>query len=454
LKKTYVLDTNILLDSPNAIFGFDDNDVVVTGTTLQELDSKKTASGDVGYHARESIRILDSLRQKGNLLQGIQMDNGGTFRIVTLRNDMLEPVRNMIPASFRSDKPDNMIIETVLYLKETKSLDPVLVTNDVSLRINASICGIEKVEFYRNNHLSSEQEYTGRSEIEVSSAAIQELFRKGATGNIPLDIKESLTENEFLIVKCGLSSALGIWRGGQIKHIKDEETTAFGVAPKNAAQRFALYALLAPVEEIPFVILKGAPGTAKTFLSLAAGLDQTYDSKADRRYDRVLISRNNVMADEGFGYLPGDMDDKMGPLLAPFFDNLESLLRGHEKNEDMAQIQVQIDDMLESKVLDICPLAYMRGRSLTHSFLIVDETQNASRSQIRDIITRAGEGTKVVICGDPDQIDSHMLDRWNNGLVFASKNMKGSKLCAQVTFLSEESVRSELAKEATKRLVL
>lgn len=208
-----------------------------------------------------------------------------------------------------------------------------------------------------------------------------------------------------------------------------------------------------PVEKIPFVILKGPAGTAKTFLSLAAGLDQTYDDPRHSRYDSILISRNNVMADEDFGYLPGELRDKMNPLLAPFFDNLESLLR-KDSGEDKSNISMQIDDMIETGVIEICALAYMRGRSITNKFLIVDETQNATRSQIRDIITRAGAGCKVVICGDPEQIDAHNLDKLNNGLVFASEKMKGSPLCAQVTFNENESVRSELAKEAIKRLAL
>lgn len=244
-----------------------------------------------------------------------------------------------------------------------------------------------------------------------------------------------------------------MYRNHELKLIDTKTLHPCHVQPKNASQTFALWALMQPVAEIPFVILKGPAGTAKTFLSLAAGLDQTYDSRTHRSYDSVLISRNNVMADADFGYLPGELEDKMNPLLAPFFDNLESLLRGNS-DEDRECISRQIEDMIDSGVIEICALAYMRGRSITNKFLIVDETQNATRSQIRDIITRAGAGCKIVICGDPEQIDAHNLDKLNNGLVFASEKMKGSPVCAQISFTEEESVRSELAKEAIKRLTL
>ena len=266
------------------------------------------------------------------------------------------------------------------------------------------------------------------------------------------DIPEPV-ENEFFILQSDQSSALAVYRNHELKLIDTKALHPYHIQPKNASQTFALWALMQPVEEIPFVILKGPAGTAKTFLSLAAGLDQTYDSRAHRSYDSVLISRNNVMADADFGYLPGELEDKMNPLLAPFFDNLESLLRGNS-DEDRECISRQIEDMIDSGVIEICALAYMRGRSITNKFLIVDETQNATRSQIRDIITRAGAGCKIVICGDPEQIDAHNLDKLNNGLVFASEKMKGSPVCAQISFTEEESVRSELAKEAIKRLVL
>lgn len=455
--KAYILDTNILLDSPRAIFGFDDNTVIITGTTLQELDSKKTAPGELGFNARETCRIIEKLRLKGDLTAGVPMDNAGVFKVI------LNAGQWHMPSGYSEDKPDNQIINTVLDIKKNQGHmfnQVILVTNDTSMRINASVCAAacgfsDFVESYRNDHVSSAEIYTGKRELHVSKEAIDYIYKNKMLppeaifrGDIPEPV-----ENEFFILQSDQSSALAVYRNHELKLIDTKTLHPCHVQPKNASQTFALWALMQPVEEIPFVILKGPAGTAKTFLSLAAGLDQTYDSKTHRSYDSVLISRNNVMADADFGYLPGELEDKMNPLLAPFFDNLESLLRGNS-DEDRECISRQIEDMIDSGVIEICALAYMRGRSITNKFLIVDETQNATRSQIRDIITRAGAGCKIVICGDPEQIDAHNLDKLNNGLVFASEKMKGSPVCAQISFTEEESVRSELAKEAIKRLTL
>ena len=455
--KAYILDTNILLDSPRAIFGFDDNTVIITGTTLQELDSKKTAPGELGFNARETCRIIEKLRLKGDLTAGVPMDNAGVFKII------LNAGQWHMPRGYSGDKPDNQIINTVLDIKKNQGHmfnQVILVTNDTSMRINASVCAAacgfsDFVESYRNDHVSSAEMYTGKRELQVSKKTIDYIYKNKMLppeaifrGDIPEPV-----ENEFFILQSDQSSALAVYRNHELKLIDTKTLHPCHIQPKNASQTFALWALMQPVEEIPFVILKGPAGTAKTFLSLAAGLDQTYDSKTHRSYDSVLISRNNVMADADFGYLPGELEDKMNPLLAPFFDNLESLLRGNS-DEDRECISRQIEDMIDSGVIEICALAYMRGRSITNKFLIVDETQNATRSQIRDIITRAGAGCKIVICGDPEQIDAHNLDKLNNGLVFASEKMKGSPVCAQISFTEEESVRSELAKEAIKRLTL
>lgn len=455
--KAYILDTNILLDSPRAIFGFDDNTVIITGTTLQELDSKKTAPGELGFNARETCRIIEKLRLKGDLTAGVPMDNAGVFKVI------LNAGQWHMPSGYSEDKPDNQIINTVLDIKKNQGHmfnQVILVTNDTSMRINASVCAAacgfsDFVESYRNDHVSSAEMYTGKRELQVSKEAIDYIYKNKMLppeaifrGDIPEPV-----ENEFFILQSDQSSALAVYRNHELKLIDTKTLHPCHVQPKNASQTFALWALMQPVEEIPFVILKGPAGTAKTFLSLAAGLDQTYDSKTHRSYDSVLISRNNVMADADFGYLPGELEDKMNPLLAPFFDNLESLLRGNS-DEDRECISRQIEDMIDSGVIEICALAYMRGRSITNKFLIVDETQNATRSQIRDIITRAGAGCKIVICGDPEQIDAHNLDKLNNGLVFASEKMKGSPVCAQISFTEKESVRSELAKEAIKRLTL
>lgn len=459
--KTYVLDTNILIQQPNSIYGFDDNDVVITSTTLQELDSKKSAPGEVGYHAREAIRIIDSLKHDGDYLEGIPLPHGGRFII-----DPDGINKDNLPQGYSLEKADNRIISSVI-TRAGRTADPViLITNDVSMRINAICCGVE-TQGYHNEEIDNEDDvYTGRCEAYIDGKSFDELVAGGSVGVLDNfsfyadDEKQvDVEENEFCLVRNADSpsdkTALAICRGNVLYRIKDS-LHPFGISGKNVAQKFALYALMAPPEEIPLVILRGPAGCAKTFLSLAAGLDESYSQggRGNVRYQKVMITRNNVLSDADIGYLPGTLEEKMGPLVAPFIDNLEVLLKGNEKNESMDMIHTQIDDLLEDGILEICSMAYMRGRSITGSYLIIDEAQNATVGQILEIISRAGMGTKVIVAGDPDQIDNPKLDKINNGLVFAAEKMRGSKLCAQLVFDRNESVRSPLAMEAAKRLTL
>lgn len=451
--KYFVLDTNILLTDPSAIYGFGDNVVVITGTVLQELDIKKKISNDLGFNARETIRVIDELRLKGNLIDGVELQNGGYL--------LVEPngvSSERVPNGYDIDKPDNRIISSCIYIKEKLRLKElqnkvILVSNDISMRINASVCGV-KVESYRNDRVKEvDAEYLGRVEIEAPYGLIDSLYKDKVVDITTYDFVDTLVENEFVTLKEGQKSALSIHKKGKLELIK--EPNVCNIKCMNSAQKYALYALLAPVEEIPLVILKGDAGTAKTFLSMASALAKTYLSKEDKKeYKRILITRNNVTADKAFGALPGELEEKMSPLLMPFIDNLVQLIdSANIKNKDTNE-PLKIQDLYEDGVLDLCPLAYIRGRSLANSFLIVDECQNSTRTQMRDIVTRAGKNTKIVICGDPKQIDNPLLDKWNNGLAFVSDNFKGSSYCAQITFTKKECVRSELATEALRLLVL
>ncbi len=426
MKKNYVLDTNILIHCPTALFGFDDNNVLITTTTLQELDSKKTAFAEVGYGARESIRNIESV--EGDYAKGVTMPNGGTF-IIAKESEF----EKLIPAEFSLDRPDNRIINCVLGIAKQSELETILVTNDISMRINATMCGCV-VQGYHNEMILDNENYTGRRDI--SPEDIESPFNKG------------FIENEFGICKDGSNSALYTFKTDGWHLLKDRDFYTPYCQPRNVGQRFALYALLASPDVLPLVILKGSAGTAKTFLALAAGLQGYYHNG----YDRIMITRSNTLSDNDLGFLPGDLEEKMTPLIAPFMDNLQVLLKG--QNEEKEQIKIQIEDMFETGILEICSLAYMRGRSLVNSYIIVDEAQNCTIGQILEIITRAGKGSKVVLLGDPDQIDSPKLDRKNNGLTFAAERMKGSTLCAQITFEESETVRSPLAAEGAKRLVV
>lgn len=444
LRKKYLLDTNILLHTPDAIFGFDDNEVLITHSVFSELDAKKNAGGEVGYGARSAAKIMESfIENGGSLTWGVSLDNGGTFRVIPDYAQELEFAK--IPNGLSLSRVDMQLIKTALAHYESTQEDIIIVTNDRNFRIACSMCG-QPAQPYRNER-ETPDDYTGYRVHETEDYQLIGKMIHGQTQQA--DFIDGLVENEFVNLKSGNMAVLSIYRNGMLIPIKNQ--SAFSVVPYNSLQSFALYALTAPVEEIPMVILRGVPGTAKTFLSLAAGLDQTYDSKRNRKYHKILISRNNITADADFGYLPGDLEDKMTPLLAPFYDNLESLIRGNGE-EDNLHVQRHVEDLFETGVIEICPLAYIRGRSITNSFLIVDEAQNATRSQMRDICTRAGKGTKLIILGDPTQIDNPALDAYNTGITYAANAMKGSPLCAQITFDDKHSVRSALASEALARM--
>lgn len=442
--KNFVLDTNILLGSGvSALYGFDDNTVYLTGTTLQELDSKKTVPGEIGHNARAVIRELDRLREAGDLRRGVPVGKG----ICRIEAD--EVFADKLPPGFSIQHPDNRIIAACIGLAYHHPLERfILVTNDISMRINADQCfkyskAEVGIESYQNDRISSEEEYLGYIVDEAADPEyINRLYRDG---NAPLGKYRKLVNLQFAILKCGKQSALAVRMNDRMHIIKDQ--TCFGIKKTyNAAQRMCLWSLLAPVEQVPLVIIKGPAGTGKTLLALAAGIDQTYEGN----YNKVLIGRSNVenRNEQSFGYLPGSLEEKMSSLILPFTDNLECLLRkdvGSKESND--QIKMQIEDLLAT-VIELNPLVYIRGRSISHSYIVVDEAQNTSRAVIRDVITRAGLKSKVVIMGDPSQIDAPTLDKFTCGLNVAYQKMRG--VAAEIEFTDDESVRSELAKAALK----
>ena len=451
--KTYVLDTNVLMTTEGRVlFGFDDNNVVITDTTLEELDKFKMAPMERGYQAREAIRavkkIIEEKSDKETISKGIKLPNGGTFKIVT--NHLLSE----LPKGWTLDNPDNRILCTCKSLAEEsqskRSKTPViLITNDVSMAIKAQTIDIS-VQGYRNDNIDAEEtEYTGRATFTVSVEDLDLLYDRG---EIDCPAEANIPSRQYLLIKdiTESRSALGYYLDGKIKLIRHPDNSVFGLTPKNIAQKFALHALLAPAEEIPLVILKGCAGTGKTLLSIAAGLSKAYDWEKDGEYGSVVITRSNTLSDEELGFLPGSLEDKMTPLLSPFIDNLKFLLG--KKGEERREINIQIEDMIETGVIEITSLAYVRGRSLNNTFLIVDECQNLTRLQAKTLVTRIGQGSKLVILGDPNQIDNPKLDKKNNGLVYLAEKFKDSPLCAEIAFDESESVRSELAKDAIYRL--
>ena len=459
--KSFILDTSVILSSgtgggKNVLYGFgggaDENNVVITGTVLQELDRKKDAPGEVGYNARDFIRKLDELRAQGDLTKGVKIERG---MVIIEPNGVKE---DLLPAGFSISSPDNRIISTCIYLaKKNPQNAYVYVSNDVSCRCNADACFKAArvnipIQSYHNDRIILE-EYNGFIEKEIEDySVIEKIYKESKNKNsFENPTEEELVENEFIRLYSGTLSALLINKNNRLQLIKDKDVSAFGITPRNALQSFALYALLAPPEDIPLVILNGPAGTGKTFLALAAGLEKTYDDKRNALYDRIMITRNNAIPEkENLGYLKGTLEDKMAPLLLPYQDALISLLKKDE-DESMDYINAHVEDLFESGVIEMFSMAYIRGRSIPDAYIIVDEAQNLTRTQMRDLLTRCSNGTKLVLSGDLNQIDAPYLDKYTSGLSYALQKMKGP-LCAEITFSEKECQRSPLASAALERL--
>ena len=451
--KTFVLDTNVLLQSPGAIFAFNDNHVVIPEAVVEELDNFKKDKSEKGVNARETIRTLDALRMKGKVTEGVKLDNGGDLRVE------INHEGSFLPASWDPNKPDNRIIQACVALRKQDEL-VFLVTRDAILRIKAEVVGIEAQDFRNDQAPLLEEQYTGRRILRVSEILIAKLSEQGFL-EIPEEALDGLplVENQFITLVCDWNekkSRLGVFRGGRMELLRFEKSTPYGIKPRNAGQRFFIEALLRPVEEAPLVIVKGPAGTAKTFLSLAAGLERTFNNakKAEREFRRILVCRPNVTMDEEIGFLPGTETEKIAPLMRPILDNLEALVDSDpvERYGNEKELANKIKALFDQEIILTQAVSFLRGRSIAKHWVIIDEAQNLTANQVKAIITRAGEGTKIILAGDPAQIDHAYLDSRTNGLSNASEAMKGSPLCWQVTFKDEESVRSPLAANAATRL--
>ena len=460
MKKIYVLDTNVLMSTEGkAIWGFEDNIVMITQVTLEELDNLKSYPGERGYEARQAIKCINRVYESNRFSSASEemvINTDGSFEIYAQ-----ETPSDVLPVGWSIDKADNQIISILLKIKNTKYMPVILVTNDLSMKIKAETVGV-KTQTYHNERVDIEDEYTGRREItqiikeEPNYKSIGEIMDKLFLHKSAQVVNEwKLNENEYVILKEEFTnrSAIAYFRKDVLYKVPDI-INIHGIIPKNAGQRFAAHALMEAVESIPLVILKGPAGCGKTLLSIAAAMEQiNYGNQsfsASGKYDKLVIMRSNTLCDNDQGYLKGTLEEKMMPLLAPYFDNLSYLYTmdgGIAKEGDMI-----IEDMIDRGIIEIGCFAYIRGRSFANSFVIVDEAQNLTRNQIKTLVTRIGIGTKLVILGDPDQIDTAKLDKKNNGLTYLSEKFKGSKLCAQITFTAHECVRSALANEAIELL--
>ncbi|WP_313346987.1 PhoH family protein [Lacrimispora sp.] len=451
--KTYVVDTNVLIQAPDALYCFEDNQVVLPVVVLEELDHLKKAEGEKGANARAAIRNLEQLRHKGDLLSGVKLGQGGSIRIETNFVDV------KLPPDLPDDKMDNRILKVCKGLEG----DVVLVTKDILLRIKAQIIGVKAEDFTAEQVPERSDQYQGRTEVYVPEESFKDYKKKG----IPIDQvyvmdetgekrKPELTENQFILLKADQSTkktVLGRVSKTKIVPLEYGKHKPYGISPRNAGQYFLQEALMQPAETAPLVIVKGMAGTAKTFYSLAVGLEKLLNNPTGE-YRRMMISRPNAQFDSDIGFLPGDEQEKISPLMRPVIDNLEQLIdsneeKRYEKEEELAG---KIEEIFGRGLIKTEALNYIRGRSIVQTYLIIDEAQNMTPNQVKGIITRAGKGTKIILLGDPNQIDRPFLDERTNGLSFAAEHMKGSSLCWQVTLTAEECERSPLAMDAVKRL--
>lgn len=454
--KSYVIDTNILIQAPYACQCFEENRVILPLVVLEELDGLKKAEGEKGANARRAIRFLEKLRMKGDLLKGVELENGGFLRVEA------NCVGVELPESLPEDKADNRILKVCKGISDEEK-PVVLVTKDLVLRIKAQIMGIEAQDFSTEQVIAEEEQYSGRQQCFVAEdkfkdfkkkgVSVKELYLSDEMGN---KIQPELVENEFIILKADQSlkkTHLGRVEGKKVVPLKYKKSLPYGVKPRNSGQYFLQEALMKPADEAPLVIVKGMAGTAKTFYSLAVGLEKILNNPTGE-YRRILICRPNAQFDSDIGFLPGDEQEKISPLMRPIMDNLEQLIDSDEeaRYQDEQELQGKIEEIFARGIIQAEAMNFIRGRSFVNTYLIIDEAQNMTPNQVKGIITRAGQGTKIILLGDPQQIDRPFLDERTNGLSYAAKHMVDSPLCWQITLSAEECERSSLAMDAIKRL--
>jgi PhoH-like ATPase len=468
--KHFVLDTNVLLHNPNALFVFKEHHVIIPFAVIEELDAMKRKDDDLGRNARETIRHLDRLRSRGRLTDGVPWgaasptvgaaSSAGNGPSGTVRIDVTDHER---PAAISEDSPDNRIIASAWALHQS-GRRTVFVSKDISARIKSDALGITTQDF-ENQKVDADRLYTGFIAADAPGELIDEMYRDRmlplerlaealrATGPEGETYQRELAPNEFLVLKdtdddnhTGLARRLA--DTDHVIPVTGPRKPVFGLMARNVQQTMAFDLLLD--DKIEFLTLLGAAGTGKTLLALAAGMSKVFN---EERYDKLLVARPIMPLGRDIGYLPGDKDEKLTAWMQPIFDNLAYLLstRGsHIQNAESHSTEQRIQKLMADGKLVLEPLTYIRGRSIPHQFIIVDEAQNLTPHEVKTIVSRVGEGTKIVLTGDIGQIDNPYLDQSSNGLAYAVEKMRGIPLAGHVTLAKSE--RSELASIAASRL--
>ena len=434
LTKLFVLDTNVILHDSNCIHQFEENEIVIPISVLEELDHFKRGNEQLHYNAREFLRQLDDLSAQQETKNGGPQ---GKIRVVVNHNRHPDA-----KAVFQEDCPDHRILNCTYKLSNNNpERDTILVSKDTNMRLKARSIGLTAEDYTTDIIMDLDSVYTGSRLIEnAPETAINTLFD---TGRLELPALPDITNakaNENFIIRNGQKSALAIYNALEEKILRVEKIPAYGIMPRNAEQSFALHMITD--NQIQLVTLSGKAGTGKTLLALAGAIE------CRSEYRRIYLARPIIpLSNRDLGFLPGDIQSKLDPYMQPLFDNLAVIRHQFNAKDKRA---IQINKMLDDEKLLITPLAYIRGRSLQKSFFIVDEAQNLTPHEVKTIITRAGEGTKIVFTGDVEQIDHPYLDKRSNGLTYLVSRMKGQDMYAHITL--EKGERSQLADLASDLL--
>ncbi len=437
MKKIFILDTNVILFDHTAIYNFEDNDVVIPMVALEELDRFKKGNDHINFEARQFVRELDKLASQSDSFfsDGVSLGEGKGRLFVYYEQKPDKQIESVLTLK----KADNQILELALYLKEKfPEKEVILVSKDVNLRMKALAFKIEAEDYKTGQVIDVDKLYSGRNIIDnVDPEVVDRIYSDGSVN--PRDVSPELnpTPNEYFVIRNEQRSALAHFNPelGELERI--EKKSCYGITPRNAEQIFSLDAMMR--DDIKLVALTGKAGTGKTLLALAAALEQS------EKYRQIYLARPVVpLGNRDMGYLPGNIQSKLDPYMQPLYDNLGVIK--HQFSPSSKEYK-WIDEMLENEKLFIAPLAYIRGRSLDRIFFIVDEAQNLTPHEVKTIITRAGDGTKIVFTGDIYQIDTPYLDTHSNGLTYLIDKMKGQSLFATVNLVKGE--RSKLAELAS-----
>ncbi len=435
MRKNFILDTNVLLHDPRSIFGFEDNNVVVPIYVIEEIDQFKRDLSELGRNARLIARYLDAFRSEGSLAEGVPLPNGGTIRVLFTTRELTHGMAN-------GNLMDNRILAVALDLMENEpGMQAVFITKDTNLRIRADALGLT-AEDYDTERVELSELYTGHTELLVPGELVDQMYKPGAEVDPPKGA--DLAPNEYVLLK-DLSNPshtamgrLSATRGKLVPIIRAGKEGVWGLRPRNMEQSYAIDLLLS--DDIKLVTIVGKAGTGKTLLAIAAGLHKTTE---EALYHKLLVSRPVFPLGRDIGYLPGDIEQKLNPWMQPIFDNVEFLMNLSRADKKAGR---GYHELMDLGILEIEALTYIRGRSIPNQYIIVDEAQNLTPHEVKTIITRVGDNTKIIFTGDPFQIDNPYVDSTNNGLVHVVNRFKQEKIAGHITMTKgERSALAELA---------